>query len=239
MDFISDDQMRGLSDDPQEAFLQFEKLARDWLNEQLSSMGEDESSSFYTLKYLNAVITAARQYEIGVIAEWAFVQPASHSSADYRRFIAEVDVCTLEIRMQRALHVKRNSVLLDPATKLTMTHWLQQMREAVLKAGLPVGKKDRLLVLINAMQTEIDLDRTPMQTIGELWMTACGYFGEGFKKLEPAIRAVERIGGALGLAKESEQPKQIEGPKLKQLPPPKAKSAKGGFDKAFDDEIPF
>lgn len=236
MDFITDELMRSLPSNPRSAFLTFESAAREWLEVQLDLLEDNESPATYTLKYMNAVITAARQFDIGSLAEWKFEVPQSHTSAAYRQFLSEVEICTLEIRMQRALQEKRNCVSLDPSTKAKMTHWLNQMREMVQNAQLPVEKLERLLKLINEMQLEVDLDRVPLQMIGEWWVTASGYVGQGFKKLEPAIRAAERLGRAFGLAKGEQEPKRIEGPKTKQLSAPKQRT---GFDKALDDEIPF
>lgn len=73
-------------------------------------------------------------------------------------------------------------------------------------------------------------------------MTLCTYMGEGAKKaLEPATPYIERICGALGLAKKAE-----EDVLTKKLPPPKEskriegpQKLKNGFGKPFDDEIPF
>ena len=125
------------------------------------------------------------------------------------------------------------------------------MRDAVQKSDAPIEKKERLFALINEMQLEVDLDRTPIHAIGELWLTICTYMGEGFKKLEPAARFAERICGALGIAKSLETsrlpppPKQIEGPKSEQRSNvPKRietskSSKKNGFDKAVDDDLPF
>ena len=62
--------------------------------------------------------------------------------------------------------------------------------------------------------------------------------------MEPALSGIERIGGALGLARRAEnnqpkvpsreEPKQLDGLR-KRLPLPK----KNGFDEALDDVIPF
>jgi len=119
------------------------------------------------------------------------------------------------------------------------------MREAVQAADVASEKKDRLFSLINELQAEVDLDRTPVHAAGELWITLCTYMGEGARKaLEPTTPLIERICGALGLAKKAEdaQPKKLppsREPKRIEGPAPKVEKKGNGFSNSLDDEIPF
>ena len=103
-------------------------------------------------------------------------------------------------------------------------------------------KKDRLFALIDELQAEVDRDRTPVHAAGELWSTLCTYMGDGAKKaLEPTTPYIERICGALGLARRAEdaQPKRLPpAQEAKRIEGPKSLS-RNGFDKELDDEIPF
>lgn len=140
---------------------------------------------------------------------------------------------------------KSTTVNLDTSTKRKISHWLKQMREAVQSADVAPEKKDKLFSLIDELQAEVDRDRTPVHAAGELWITVCTYMGEGAKTaLEPTTPFIERICGALGLARKTEdsqprklpparQPERIEGPK------PKTNGNGTGFARSRDDEIPF
>ena len=130
------------------------------------------------------------------------------------------------------------TVALDAATKQKISHWLEQMREAVQNADISREKKDRLFSLINKLRAGIDRESTPVQAVGELWLTVCAYVGQGVQRLEPIVQGIERIGAALGIARElnagarglpqREEPKRIE--------PPKKKNS---FERDLDDGIPF
>jgi hypothetical protein len=113
------------------------------------------------------------------------------------------------------------------------------MRDAVQKADVAAEKKDRLFVLIDRLQCEVDRELTPVHAYGELFITICAYMGEGAKKLEPAVQLIERVAGALGEARDA-----LSGPwrlpacrEPKRLEPPKRKPA--GEDMSLEDEIPF
>jgi hypothetical protein len=134
---------------------------------------------------------------------------------------------------------RNNTVALDAATKKKISHWLRKMRDLVQQADVSPEKKDRLFVLIDNLQAEVDRDRTPVHALGEIFLTVCTYAGEGAKKLQPVADLIQDVCTSLGLAKEREdtqrrlpkrkEPKQIEPPKKEKNP----------FDKDLDDECPF
>ena len=151
--------------------------------------------------------------------------------------------------------IKQHSVALDAAAKIKLRHLLDQIRETVDKLDVSVAKKEALYNRINYLLAEIDRERTRWAAFAALMIEACDDIGQAAKKLEPVVRLVERVGAAIGVAKRAEdaQPR-LPAPKTsKRIQHDKTgfgsapdtptggfgSSGRNGFDKAFDDEIPF
>ena len=157
----------------------------------------------------------------------------------FNSFIAEVDYCITDLRLKNHERSKLYSVRLDAPAKIKLRHLLSEIREAVAALDVSVTKKDRLYARINALQDEVDRERTREQAFGALMIEACDDIGEAAKLLEPVVRIIERVGAAIGVAKRAEDAR----PKLPRPKEPKRiearKPAKKSFDKDLDGEIPF
>jgi len=107
------------------------------------------------------------------------------------------------------------------------------MRELVDKSEVEQDKKEALFSKINALQEEVDRDRTRLDALADLTVTAAGILDTA---LEPINKILNTIARVFHGAQQEEQkrlpapkpPKRIEGPK--QTP-----SKRGDMD----DEIPF
>lgn len=239
---LTDDEMHGLPEDLAEAFVAGERIMRARLNAQMSELDDGNNTEYFTQDYMNNTIALARHCGIKEIAASEAARPGHHGWHQYRTFIAEVDACTMAMRLANVRRAKEYSVKLDAAAKMKFSRLLCTMREEVEKLEISVAKKDKLYKRINALQDEIDRERTGYHAFGALVIEAADDAGETATRLEPLFRMVERVGAALGLAKRNEpQQGQLPPPsERKRITGPKAKpERKNGFDKALDDEIPF
>lgn len=223
----------------EQKFCMIEQLARRKLSDARRFAGPNDWPEITEYDYAVSVSAAAAEFGITDLADFELPWPSDPETEDRcKMFRARATRVSQQLLFRHG--TKSTTVSLDASTKEKISHWLKQMREAVQSAEVAQEKKDRLFSLIDELQAEVDRDRTPVHAAGELWVTLCTYIGEGAKKaLEPTTPFIERVCGALGLAKSAEdanqrklpqapQPKRIEGP-------PKS----NGFGRALDDEIPF
>ena len=139
-----------------------------------------------------------------------------------------------------------NTVAFDSKTKEKLRFHLSQVRAVIMKDPMPDWQKQEWFEAIAALEAQIDKSRTALVAFLEV----------AGKALSLSVPISEAIGKLVAIAKEAKlieaaramfgapvTPKQIEGPKAKQLPAPMAKPSTGGFgggfDKALDDKIPF
>lgn len=234
--FLTDEEMHGLPEEFGEAFVVGERIMRERLKAKIEEVGGTRSNHL-TLEYMNNTIALARHCEIAEIAGWENARPHNHDWHEYLCFAAEVDACTMAMRLTSVRRAKEYTVQLDAAGKQKLSHLLTQMREAVEKLDISVAKKDKLYKRINALQDEIDRERTGFHAFGALVIEAADDAGEAATRLEPVTRMIERMAQAFGLAKRQESPpSQLPSPsERKRITGPKQPS----FDKAHDEEIPF
>ena len=229
--------------EPEQKFCIIEGIARRKLAESRLASGPNDYAEYDDFEYMVTVLAAAQEFGIDDLSGYEIPWRSEDGCDDRcRMFRAEATRISQRLLFRHGTQTK--SVALDAATKEKISHWLKQMRKSVQQADVSVEKKDRLFGLIDQLQAEVDHERTPVQAVGELWVTICTYMGEGVKNLEPVARFVERVGGALGLAKQEEDalPKLPPLRDRQRLEPPQnaaSKKDKNGFDKALDDEIPF
>ena len=251
---FTDDFLTGLIGLPNEQkFCLVERSANERYKRACREANQNEPPEYDEFDYMVTVLAAADEYGIVELHNWEI--PA-------RRDEHRIDTCQdfrdtasrVAQRLMFRFGTRNNAVALDAPTKLKISHWLTQMREAVQQAPVSSEKKDRLLAMIDQLQAEVDRDRTPVHAIGELYLTICTYVADGAEKLEPVSKFLQNVGGALGIAHKKEaaqvilpppkEKKQIEADRKSSHSNPSAgygatvKKPKNGFDKS-PDEIPF
>jgi hypothetical protein len=237
---ITDEELAGLPDDPQLAFVEFEKICRERVHEaeQEASQSQYGDPDPQRLEYINKVIAAAKEYKIDGLSDWTVPQVNDRISERYQQFTADVDHITITIRIRNAPRINKYSVGLDQSTKTKIHHFVEQIRGVIGQAELRVKKRDALYDKLNTFAAEVDRIRTRFEAAMALYVDFCDAIGQGFNKLEPARKFIDSISTMMGRAKSLEDearpalpppPKRIEPPR-RSLPPPPPPD---------DDEIPF
>lgn len=224
----------------EQKFCMIEQLARKRLLDARRECGQNEWPEYSEYDYAVSVSAAAAEFGITELGDFELPWPSDEGTEERcRMYRARATRASQQLLFRYG--TKSTTVRLDLSTKEKISHWLTQIRATVEAADVAAEKKDRLFALIDKLQAEVDLDRTPVHAVGEFWVTLCTYMGDGAKNaLEPVTPLVERICGALGLARKAEDARPRE------LPPAKEKKRiegpkkpEKGVAKSFDGEIPF
>lgn len=232
--YISDEEIAALPDEPEMRLVALERIVRARYETACEMLGDNESAVGLQRRYMSVILPAARHYGISALSSWERPNPIKDGWQTYEQFIADVDYCIMALRLRNIEQANVHSVALDAPAKAKLQHLIEQVRETVNKLDISVAKKDALYKRINALQDEIDRNRTRYQAFAALMIEACDDAGEAAKRLEPVVRLVERVGSALGIAKRTEdtQPKLPPREERKRLDPPKRK-------KVDLEDIPF
>jgi hypothetical protein len=248
---ISDEELYGLPSDPELAFVQFEKILRNKLQEEERYEQNDNSydADTFRIEYMNKVAAAAKAFGIISLSEIEVPKCERQNYSlfldKYRQFVADVDHVTIQIRIHTARADREGTVGLDDIERKKIHHFIEQIRIVIHQADLPEDKRDDLLEKLNKFAAEVDRRRTRLQAAMAVIISVCDGIGQGFQKLEPARRWLDSIAAVLGHVKANEERaderlpppserKKIEPPK-RRLPPPAPRELRD----QLDEDIPF
>lgn len=226
---------------PEQKFYMIERLASRRLAAARAAAGQNDYPEYDDFDYMVTVLAAAQECGIDELSGEAIPSRSwENCTARCQDFRDNASRVSQRLMMRHAGNYDPNTVAFDNKTKEKLRFHLSQLRVVVKKDAMPDWQKQEWYDAISELEAQIDKTRT---ALGAFLNVA----GKGLSGSMPVAEAVDRVVAIVKEAKLVEAaraalnapvaPKQIEAPKQKQLPAPKAK--KNGFDKALDDEIPF
>lgn len=227
-------------------FLKLESAYRDACVESARITCENEEPGYFPadcyLKYMRQTAAIAAELQLGILHDFAIPDAQDFAISDYRNFTGQVDHWRAAYSVRQARRNSGYSVRFDDKTRTIINHHISQIREIIQKLEVDEWKKDSLLNCLDALQKEVDKNRSGFEVVGAFFIEASGILGESAEKLEPVRKLMDSIAGLIWGAKHAEQTKtlppptprkQIPGPKT--APPRRPKTTRDDFDK----EIPF
>jgi phosphoenolpyruvate synthase/pyruvate phosphate dikinase len=90
-----------------------------------------------------------------------------------------------------------SGIRLNEDWKAKAASYVFHIREVVSRAEMIEGLRERIFDRLNQLQSEIDRNRTYAESISAVFLTITEAMSRGAKHLEPAVKLVERLAGAL------------------------------------------
>ncbi|TCR07370.1 hypothetical protein [Neorhizobium sp. JUb45] len=233
-----------LPEDHENAFVYLERRFREQLDESLKDNDQGSFDAYAKRRYMSAVKAAATSLDIPGIAEFPMPSNEREVWAAFEDFETDILNLTVQIEINHARRRKRYSVVFDGAERERLRHYIEQIRAVVEKSDAPQGKRDAIFKKLADLTLEIDRTRTRYEVVADAVLSVARLSGDVEREgLEPWWKWVKLIFGVIDDAKDKEpkqtlpapeERKRLEAPR-KQLPAPENK----GFEKSFDDDIPF
>ncbi len=233
-----------LPQDPEDAFLVLEEHFREECDEQISRAHQDENLNIYHINYIAQVIAAIN--ELGLQAQFAdrvpVIQDVDYTT--YINFSKDVKHYRTTLLIRRGRRVQGYSVRFDPATKAKVQHHIEQLRGIFEQLEVEQEKREALFNKLNALQQEVDRERTRFDAFAALAIETAGVVGDVVEKTQ-LLKILDSIARVMWGAKTEEEtrclpaptlPKRIEAPKRTKTIPAQ-RSAPNKDD--TEDEIPF
>jgi hypothetical protein len=228
-----DDPFDNLPGDPEEAFLLLEKHFRDECEKKINNAHQEERTDVYQVEYIAQVLGAIE--ELGLASEFKGQVPQIEdvSYSTYLNFGKDVKHYRTMLEIRRSRRVQGVTVKFNTAAKEKIRHHLEQLRSMFDKLELDANKKEALFDKLNALQKEVDRDRSNIDRYTALTLTIAGVIGEAVDRTK-VLEVLDRIAKVIWGAQQStsqlpapKKPKQIEAPK------------KAEKRRDLDDDIPF
>src|SRR5260370_18556298 len=111
-EMIKDEELAELSDDPEWAFVEYERTVRQRANAAINEAQEKEiDADEYRIDYISHVLAAAKALRLDFLSSWKVPSVSQGGIAErYLQFQSDVNFVTLQIRFEHARRVKRYSV---------------------------------------------------------------------------------------------------------------------------------
>jgi hypothetical protein len=197
----------------------------------------------YYLRYMRQTAAIAGELQLGILHDFTIPDAADFTIDHYRNFLGLVDHWRAAFSVRHARRSSGYSVRFDTKTRTIINHHLAQVRELIQKLEVEEWKRDSLLNCLNALQAEVDKERSRYEVFGAFIVEMSGVLGEAAENLEPIRRLVDSVAGLIWGTKHAEKTKTLPAPEpRKQIPGPKTappKRSRGGRRGDMDDEIPF
>lgn len=202
--------IEALPDDPNAAFVEFERICRQNLGEILARLGEHDNWDEPRLRYISKVSAAAHEYGV---QGWEHLPEANPLNFQYEQFAVfdqAVTQIVTRLQIKRAKQRNANTVRLPASRAADITKYVEVLRRRIEASDFDEKKKAALYKRLEALKAELagkgraDLAKT-MVIIASI-VTTLNQAEAAVIKLPDAIAAVMKV---IGLAKDDEEAEKV------------------------------
>jgi len=224
-----------LPEDPEQAFLLLEEKYRTECNEGVKKAHQDENLNVYFVDYIAQVIGTITELGLQAKFDDRVPQIENVDYQTYLNFSKDVKHYRTMLLIRHGRRIQGYSVQFDAATKVKVKHHIDQLRDIFEKLEVEQDKRDALRNTVNALQEEIDRERTRFDVYAALAVEAAGFVGESVEKSKvlDVLNAIARV--IWGTKREHETKRLLAPTRIEPPRAPRPAPKKGDMD----DEIPF
>ncbi len=232
-----DDIYDNLPSDPELAFLYLEAKFRDECEISVARLDDRDNPTIFYVNYIAQVLGAinALELENAFSSDVPAIENVDYNT--YLNFSKDVKHYTTQLRIRNTRRTQGFSVKFDGAAKTKIHHFINQMRDFLLKLELSPERREPLIAKLNSFASEVDRDRTRLEAWGNFTIEVAGVMGDAAEKLEPIRKWVDSISRLIWGARAEEKPMLPAPQERKRIEPPKPQ--KSSRRDELDDEIPF
>lgn len=245
-EFIDEEEISALPDDPRRAFVEFTKIVERRLQEQLALCRNDDDNELgdeVRYSYQSIILAAARKFAIEPFAQTDLPRIDDFRYDRYKQFRADLQHYLMQIRLGLAEQDRGESIPLpDKSTESIRAHILA-LREAIDRdSNLTEATKARLHRRLSEFEDELKRKRIRLWAVARIVfeiLAVPGAINESRAALQDFASFVMREIGEARVA--DNENRQIPYQEPLALLPPRQGEAKsqGSTRKDLEDEIPF
>jgi len=249
LEFLTQDELDDLDEDPRTAFMQLVNAAQRSLSAQTSGLDPENQYEWQKIEelrysFMNVVVAAAKRFEIEPFYSMEVPQYSNFRDGDHRQFKSDLDHYVTQLVLDNSLRAKRDSVQVLPKTKDQLRTYLSGLKQCIENGNMTDSKREALLKKLDAFEAELEKRRLSMIAVARLTYLILSVPGTMWASVDITHKLTTSIMQTVAEAKAAEdETKQIPTPA-----PPKALSAPrkeppspacGAFSDDLDDDVPF
>lgn len=246
--FISQDDIDDLDDDPRIAFATLARLAQQRLVEQIAELDGRDEVEWERIEelrhsYMNVVVAAAKRFEIEPFISMQVPRYSEfRNKIDHREFQADLDHYLTQLMLDNRIRAKRDSVAILPKSKDNIRSYVFGLRKCIEQANMTEPKREALFKRLDEFEEELEKRRLNLLVVARIALEVLAVPGALWASADVANKLVTNIMQVVAEARMVEQETQKLAPTTspKALSSPRAEEPSAGFGRSSrDDEIPF
>lgn len=247
-DFITQDELDELPDDPEAAFMHFASLAQGRLAERQRGLDLNDSSDWEILNearhgFMNVMVAAGRRFGIEPFSSMEMPRLADFDDKLHKQFKADLDFYVTQIAISNSMKGKRDSVSLPVSVKDKLRSYVLALKSEVERADISESRRSALLDKLAKFEQELEKQRLTLLGLTRVIVAVAAVPGALWASADITFTLVNRVIQAVGEAKATEDSERqyITGESMKALAPPRVESKPISERRSvsLDDEIPF
>ncbi|MPT47888.1 MAG: hypothetical protein E2598_05610 [Sphingobium sp.] len=245
LNFLSQDELDDLDEDPRLAFMQLVNIAQRSLADKVKNYDSDIESEWREIEdlrysFMNVVLAAAKRFEIEPFLSMEVPKQSRFGNSDHLQFKADLDHYVTQLILDNSLRSKRDTVEVLPKTKEQIRAYISGLRQCVETGNMSEEKRAALLKKLDALEAELEKRRLNMMTVARFAYFVLSVPGTMWASVDITQKLTANIMQTVAEAKvEEDQAKKLPSNTIpKALSAPRA-NPRSLFDQEFDDEVPF
>jgi hypothetical protein len=255
LDFITQDELDDLDEDPSRAFMSIVTLAQRRLGDQTKGYDSEnqlewEARQELRYSFMNFVVAAGKRLEIEPFASMQVPRHKDFADPDYRQFQADLDHYITQLLIDNGIRTKKDSVQILPKTKDKIRQYIYALRDCIENADLIEAKREILLDKLKNFESELEKRRLNILAVARLSFELLAIPGALWASGEVTHRLITQVMQTVAEARVAEQetrqlapveaPKALSAPRSLQASQPlKAPRGLQASPNEIDDDIPF
>jgi hypothetical protein len=246
LNFVDQDQLDNLDDDPRIAFMELVNLAQRSLSTQLNQFRGEHEEEWREMEdirhsFMNVIVASSKRFEIEPFASMDI--PRINDDLNFKQFKSDLDHYVTQLVLDNSVQNRRDSVLILPKSKDKIRSYIHGLRECIENANMTEAKRSALLKRLDELEKELEKRRVNMLLVAKLAFDVLAIPGGTWASYEMATKLLANISQTVDESREEEKANKpliaaktvpaLSAPR-KPLPP-----TRGGFSDDLDDDVPF
>jgi hypothetical protein len=244
-DFITQEEIEELPEDPHLAFTTFVSHAARRLSQRTEHLDNaNEQENYYLLEearhgFMNVVVAAAKKYKIEPFASMDVPTHKEFDTNTHRDFKSDLDHYMTQLLLDNVVRERSNSVALAPKAKDRIRSHIHGLKTCIDNAELNDAKRAALLKKLAEFEAELDKKRLSLLAVTRITLEILALPGGVWATADMVAKLTTNVLEVVAEAKAAED----EARQLAPTSPPMRLSAPRRevptYSDDLDDDIPF
>jgi hypothetical protein len=198
LNFVTQEQLDDLDEDPRVAFMTLVNHAQRSLSLQLEKYDPEEQREWRQRqelqeRFMNVIVAAGKRFEIDPFISTIVPKHQDFQGSDYKQFESDLDHFVTQLILDNSIRAKKNSVEILPNPKGKIRSYVHGLRTCVEQATMHEDKRKALLEKLDQFERELEKRRINILAVTLLTFEILGIPGTAWASWEVAQNLLQTL----------------------------------------------